>query len=244
MFKIFGIGVAVGIVLSIIQNTFKIDSELFLSYYWKLAILFLLMVVAINAIYFIFKAKKINKIIPLLSECKYQEYIDKMEDILKKAKGKYLRNTIKVNLSAGYIGKREYEKALNILNSVNEKSLKSEQFRFVYWTNICCATFRLGDYDKFQKIYNSKWSLLEEYRNNKNYVEPIAQLEVANDIAKGDFEGAEKLLQELRAKNTDLKLQQDYDELEKIIAQNRSKNQYGLGRECKTSSTICAWRTA
>lgn len=39
--KLVGLGIILGVVMSIIQIIFKIDSKLFFSYYWKFSLVFL-----------------------------------------------------------------------------------------------------------------------------------------------------------------------------------------------------------
>ncbi|NLZ75776.1 MAG: hypothetical protein GX914_04660 [Erysipelotrichia bacterium] len=114
--KLVGLGIILGVVMSIIQIIFKIDSKLFFSYYWKFSLVFLLLVVLINVVYFVIMAKKIDNMLKLYNEGRYQEYITEMEKILEKAKGTQLKNMIRINLSAGYLKNNEYEKSLNVLD--------------------------------------------------------------------------------------------------------------------------------
>ena len=59
--KMIAIGVILGLVLLAIQIGFKIEQELFLSYYWKISIVFLLLVLVINIIYLMIYSKKYKK---------------------------------------------------------------------------------------------------------------------------------------------------------------------------------------
>ena len=129
--KMIAIGVILGLVLLAIQIGFKIEQELFLSYYWKISIVFLLLVLVINIIYLMIYSKKIQKALILLNEDKIEQYIDEMELILQKIKGENFRDLVKINLTAGYIKNREYQNSLDILNTIEEKQVKNEILKMV-----------------------------------------------------------------------------------------------------------------
>lgn len=216
--KLVGLGIILGVVMSIIQIIFKIDSKLFFSYYWKFSLLFLLLVVLINVVYFVIMAKKIDNMLKLYNEGRYQEYITEMEKILEKAKGTQLKNMIRINLSAGYLKNNEYEKSLNVLDSIVEKKLNNQQqLEFAYWNNKCETYFGLKDYQKFEEIYNLKLSLFEKFQDNDYHQQSVLELKLLNYIVKEQFEEARDLLQELRNKFSDSKNQKFYAEIEKNI---------------------------
>ena len=70
--------------------------------YWIASITLVLGAVLINLCYSLIYFNKSKKIIKLLSEEKPQEYIAGIENLLKTAKGKNLRNILELNLAAGY----------------------------------------------------------------------------------------------------------------------------------------------
>ncbi len=215
--KMIAIGVILGLVLLAIQIGFKIEQELFLSYYWKISIVFLLLVLVINIIYLMIYSKKIQKALILLNEDKIEQYIDEMELILQKIKGENFRDLVKINLTAGYIKNREYQKSLDILNSIEEKQVKNEILKLVYWINMAVSHFRLENYDKFKEIYKAQKNLFEKYQDNENYGEPIGQLQILSAIIDDNLEVAQQLLDVLKNKWVNLHNQKDYEELEKII---------------------------
>ncbi|MGI6509806.1 MAG: hypothetical protein ACOX1L_04410 [Erysipelotrichaceae bacterium] len=220
--KIIAASVILGLVMVAVQNGFKIESELFLSYYWKFSIVFLLMILVINIIYIMIYSKKIQKALALLNEDKIEQYIAEMERILQKIKGRDFINLVKINLTAGYLKNREYQKSLDVLNSIEEKQIKNEILKLVYLINKAVSYFRLENYDKFKEIYNSQKAIFEKYRDNEDYGEPIGQLEVLSAVIEERTETAKQLLDKLRARWANLNNQQDYDELEKIIESKKA----------------------
>ncbi len=217
IFTIIGLSIILGLVLLIIQLGFNIEFETLMSYYWKIALLFLLLILIFNFIYMMYYADKIKKALVLLNEGKNQEYIAEMETILQKIKVKEYRDLIKINLSAGYINNKEYEKSLNILNSVAEKQIRNEQLKLVYWINKAISYFRIGDFDSCKEIYNQQKVFFEKYQDDDNYGESIGQIEVLHALVEEDLIKAEQLLQNLKAKWNTATQQKNYDELERII---------------------------
>ena len=140
-----------------------------------------------------------------------------MELILQKIKGENFRDLVKINLTAGYIKNREYQKSLDILNSIEEKQVKNEILKLVYWINMAVSHFRLENYDKFKEIYKAQKNLFEKYQDNENYGEPIGQLQILSAIIDENLEVAQQLLDVLKNKWVNLHNQKDYEELEKII---------------------------
>ncbi len=220
--KIIAASVILGLVMVAVQTGFKIESELFLSYYWKFSIVFLLMILVINIIYIMIYSKKIQKALTLLNEDKIEQYIAEMELILQKIKGRDFINLVKINLTAGYLKNREYQKSLDVLNSIEEKQIKNEILKLVYLINKAVSYFRLENYDKFKEIYDSQKAIFEKYRDNEDYGEPIGQLEVLSAVIEDRPETAKQLLDKLRVRWSNLSNQKDYDELEKIIESKKA----------------------
>ncbi len=220
--RIIGLSVILGLGLLAVQIGFKIDSKVLLSYYWKIALVFLLLVLVINFIYLSVYVNNIKNAMLLLEQEKYEEYIQKMENLLNKAKGETLINIIKVNLTAGYIKNNEYQKSLNLLNSIDQSKLKGEPLNLVYAINLAVSYFRLDNFDKFKEVYNLQKIIFDKYQEDGNYGEPIKQLMILNDIVENNYDKALELLEKLKANNSNLKRKQEYDELENIILSKKA----------------------
>jgi hypothetical protein len=98
-------GIAYGMALLFCGNIFELsDSQMKLLYICS-AIAIFIITLTINLVYNFIYARKINKLIPLLEEEKYDDYIDKMTAIRNKVKSKYIRDTVQLNLNSGFDGK-------------------------------------------------------------------------------------------------------------------------------------------
>ena len=97
IFKIIIIGICLGIVLIIIRNLFQIDESVFMKGYITAAILVIIAAVIINILYFMYYRKKINSAVELFNSGKTQEFISELNEMLKKAKGKGVKNLINLN---------------------------------------------------------------------------------------------------------------------------------------------------
>lgn len=115
--KIVLIGVCFGLILLFLKISFRIDDAAFMHGYWIAAVAIVLGAVLINVCYNLIYFNKVKKIAKLLSEEKPQEYIDGIENLLKTAKGKTLRNILELNLAAGYIEVKQFDIAIPMLEN-------------------------------------------------------------------------------------------------------------------------------
>lgn len=209
-FKIIGIGVLIGIVLTVIQVNTGIERGVFLNYFLMASIIFLIGFIVFNTAYFGYYASKIAKIAPLYQEKKYDEYNKQMEELLKKAKIRQIQGVLRISLSAGYIQNNEFEKALKTLEEVDIKQLSGEKLKLVYWLNLCTVYFRLSILDKFFDTYDINKKLFEKYKNDKEYGENIFQINLIHTALEGNFEDARWLIEG--------KSPQDKKEYEELIS--------------------------
>lgn len=226
IWKPIGLGVILGVLMIMLQQRLDVDSDLFLSYYWKIAIAFLLLAVLINLTYYLIMVKKLKDIMAFFEQEDYSTFIERMEAVLIKAKGKHLINVIKINLAAGYSSNKDYAKALDLLNEVDVRSLNHADISLVYWVNRCGVHFKLGDYETFRTDYVLQTALFEKYRDHASYDEALAQLEVLHDIVQGNWKAADQGLAEIRTRWPHSKHQGDYEELQKIIDQDGGTSTY------------------
>lgn len=221
--RVLSLGLIIGIILLILQIVFKIDSSKLMSYYWKIGVAIILLLAIINTIYFVVFSVILKKKLQLFYEGKYDQYNREMEKILQRAKGENLKNIIRINLSAGYIGNNEYESAKEVLDKVELLRLRDEKLRLVYSINRCVCDFKLENYEKFKEDYMANQELFKKYETEQGYAESIAQLEITKCIVEKDFSNARELLYKTRDKYKDSKIKEDYSELEKIINENISE---------------------
>ena len=130
--KIVLIGVCFGLILLFLKISFRIDDAAFMHGYWIAAVAIVLGAVLINVCYNLIYFNKVKKIAKLLSEEKPQEYIDGIENLLKTAKGKTLRNILELNLAAGYIEVKQFDIAIPMLEILSHERLRGSSVNVVH----------------------------------------------------------------------------------------------------------------
>lgn len=222
--KIIIIGICLGIVLIIIRNLFRIDEKVFMQGYITAAIFVIIAAVIINLLYIMYYRKKINSAVELFNAGKTQEFISKLNEMLKKAKGKGIKNLIKLNLSAGYIETKDYSQAIKILEELPEKELKPERIKLVYYINLCNAYFYTSEFNKLSALYNSQKSLFDKYKTDNIYGGNIAELDILAAIAEKRYADAKEML--VTAANTwyESKFVDSFKQIGEILARAEIQN--------------------
>lgn len=215
--KIILYSILLGILLLIVKNIFNIEEGVLLSYYWKIALVVLVLIIIGNIAYFKYYANKHDKLLPLFNQGKYSQYIEQVESMLSKIKGETLKDHIKLNLAAAYMEEGDHEKGQYILNEINQKNLRDDLPKMVYWLNTSVAHFRLNEKEKFNNIYNSKKTLIDKFKDNELYASNIAILDICNLIINEDLKEAKMLLDQALLKYTDDKNQKELKGISQII---------------------------
>lgn len=223
--KIIFIGIILGIFLVMIQNIFQIDEDTFLHIYWIFAVVFVVGAVCINVFYNLFYQQKMRKIAALLDAGKLNEYITEIEKLLQNAKGKNLRNILKLNLSAGYIEAKQYDIAINILEELSSQHLSGSTIQMVHRLNLCMSYFYTAQYEKAMKLYQESQKIFHSHRNSKVYGGNVIVVDILAEIQNEQFESAKKLLNTARKSWKNHRLQAAFQELDQFIltAENNSK---------------------
>lgn len=206
--KMLIIGLIIGIVLTIIQVVTDVDRDVFMNLFLKAGIIFLIAVIVINTAYFAYYSNKLEKIMPLFAEKNYSEYNKQMEELLKKTKVRFIKETIRINLSAGYLENKEFEKALKILEEVKIEEMKGSPLTFVYWNNLCDVYFRTGNFKKFIEVYDANKKLFDKHRNDKNFEANVFQLDIIRLSLDGKYDSARESVAEKNLENPE-----DYEKL-------------------------------
>ncbi len=210
--KIVLLGFCIGIISVVIQNMLHIDSDVFLRYYWIAAVVIVLLILVLNIGYNFFYFKKIKNAIKLLEMCKPQEYVEIMEQLLQKAKGKGLKNLLRLNLTAGYCDLKEYEKALAVLEDMNHIPLKND-LALVHHLNLCICYFYTGQTEKAMALYQKPKESFSSYVKHPDaFRQHFLSLDILAAIAERDFEKADKLLNQAEETWHDLRSQKLYAE--------------------------------
>lgn len=198
--KIFILGVCIGIVALLIQKSFHIDEDVFMRGYYIVAIVIIIGAVLFNVLYNQYYFKKVRILSEQLLEEKPQAYIEGIQTLLKTAKGRYLQNTLRLNLTAGYMEQKRFGEAIEILEGLSEKQRKGAVVNVVYCINLFICYFETNQYEKATALYQANTQLLQKFRRGKSYGANIAILDTFMAIMKKDYQEAEDLLE--KAKQT------------------------------------------
>ena len=211
-------GIAYGMALLFCGNIFELsDSQMKLLYICS-AIAIFIITLTINLVYNFIYARKINKLIPLLEEEKYDDYLDKMTAIRNKVKSKYIRDTAQLNLSPALLGKKEYTTAVKILEELESDVRNVPLSDMVRRLNLCFCHFYLKNYDKAEALYINSKELFDRYKNIEIYHKNFVLLDLFMDICcRGKKDGLAERIKESRTKFTDRNLVGDFDYLDSLL---------------------------
>lgn len=222
--KIVLIGVCFGLILLLLKISFGIDDAAFMHGYWIAAVAIVLGAVLINAYYNLIYFTKVKKIAKLLSEEKPQEYIDGIENLLKTAKGKTLRNILELNLAAGYIEAKQFDIAIPMLEKLSHERLSGSSVNVVHKINLCLSYFETTQYEKAITVYNENQGLFQQYRHHKIYGGNIAILDMIAAIINEQYNQAEELLDTAKKMYDDPRLQKSFREILDILNKETAEN--------------------
>lgn len=223
--KLVLLGVCIGIVSMLIQHAFHIEEDVFLLGYWSIAITIILLVVLFHTGYHLLYFKKMKHAIQLLEACKPQEYIEAMEHLLQTAKGKELKKVLRLNLTAGYCDLKEYEKALQILESMDNGKLKGG-LQLVHHLNLCICYFYTGQIEKAMTLYQIPKESFSIYRKHPDsFTQYFFSLDILAAIATKDLRKADTLLKQAEETWHDPRSQKMYTETRSLLlAQKKETN--------------------
>lgn len=214
--KIVGIGFVLGILLLIIQKTLSIPDDIFRKGYWIMGIFVIVGAVLFNVLYNLSYSKKIQKAIGLLKEGKCKAYIEQIEKIKEKAKGKTLRSVLDVNLSAGYYDLKQYDKTIAILEPLAKVKLRDE-IRIVWLLNLCLSYFYVQQNDKAMALYLQSKNTCEKFKRMGKYTENIMLLQIFVALEKNEVALASELVERLEKQVTDESIKEELLEIRKKI---------------------------
>ncbi len=210
--KIIGIGFICGIFLLFIQRFFSIPEDIFLKYYYVIGFSVIILTVLFNVLYNLSYCKKINKAIVLFKNGRPKEYIDQMERIKEKAKGRALRRLIDINLGAGYYDLKQYDKAIALLEPLSKEKLRGA-LQIVCLLNLCLSYFRAQENKKAMALYDQSKNKFDKFKSMGKYAENIILLEIFVALEKGEPTRAEELVITLEKQVTDERVKNELSNL-------------------------------
>ena len=90
-----------------------------------------------NLIYNVVYIKKINKLVSLFDEGKFDECIDKLNAMEKTTKSKHIKNMAKLNMACAFMKKKDYVEAKYIFESFGSSLEKMPEVEMTRRLNLC-----------------------------------------------------------------------------------------------------------
>ena len=220
------LGVFFGLFLLFVKLWFQLSVEEMIRLDVFSSIAFVLISVIINISYNLFYGRKINALMPLLAEAKYDEYLDKITAIRDKVKSKHLRAIAELNRTAALTGKKEYATAVEILRELEPRVKKMTSVEMVRRLNLCLNYFYLKDYEDAETLYKDSEALFRKYKENAFYKKNFTILDLFLDLCcYGKKEGVAERIQEARKLYPEKQLQEDFEYLEELLEEGKENLQ-------------------
>ena len=216
------LGVFFGLFLLFVKLWFQLSVEDMIRLDVFSSIAFVLINVIINISYNLFYGRKINALMPLLAEAKYDEYLDKITAIRDKVKSKHLRAIAELNRTAALTGKKEYATAVEILRELEPRVKKMPSVEMVRRLNLCLNYFYLKDYEEAETLYKDSEALFGKYKENAFYKKNFTLLDLFMDLCCfGKKEGVAERIQEARKLCPEKQFQEDFAYLEEFLEEGK-----------------------
>ena len=220
------LGVFFGLFLLFVKLWFQLSVEEMIRLDVFSSIAFVLISVIINISYNLFYGRKINALMPLLAEAKYDEYLDKITAIRDKVKSKHLRAIAELNRTAALTGKKEYSTAVEILKELEPRVKKMPSVEMVRRLNLCLNYFYLKDYKEAETLYKDSEALFGKYKENAFYKKNFTILDLFMDLCcYGKKEGVAERMQEARKLCPEKQFQEDFAYLEEFLEEGKENLQ-------------------
>ena len=220
------LGVFFGLFLLFVKLWFQLSVEEMIRLDVFSSIAFVLINVIINISYNLFYGRKINALMPLLGEAKYEEYLEKITAIRDKVKSKHLRAIAELNRTAALTGKKEYGTAVEILKELEPRVKKMPSVEMVRRLNLCLNYFYLNDYEEAETLYQDSEALFGKYKENEFYKKNFTILDLFMALCcYGKKEGVAERIQEARRMYPEKQLQEDFEYLEGLLEEGKENLQ-------------------
>lgn len=220
------LGVFFGLFLLFVKLWFQLSVEEMIRLDVFSSIAFVLISVIINISYNLFYGRKINALMPLLGEAKYDEYLEKITAIRDKVKSRHLRAIAELNRTAALTGKKEYATAVEILKELEPRVKKIPHVEMVRRLNLCLNYFYLKEYKKAEALYKDSEALFGKYKENAFYKKNFTILDMFLDLCcYGKKEGMAERIQEARKLCPEKQLQEDFEYLERLLEEGKENLQ-------------------
>lgn len=214
--KVVAFGIVLGVVLTVLQNALQIEKNTFLRGYFIVGIAVIVGAALVNLLYNRHYWKQMRKAAELLGEGRTEEYVETVDRFLQRAKGRRLKNLLKLNLSAGYCDLKQYDRAIQILEELSQEKLTGV-VKMTHRLNLCLCYFYSGQNDKAVELYQASEKEFAPFRENAYYGGSLAILEILAALEKGERDRAEALLKQAKETWNYPRLQDDYRRIEERL---------------------------
>ncbi len=221
IFKVLALGICLGLLLAVVRRLLHIDATLFMRGYWIIALSAIGVAVLINVLYNLSYQQKMRKAAALLEDGCAEEYIAKTEALLQTARGRGLRNILKINLAAGHMEAKQFAAAAHILEELSHERFSTGAVKMCYCLNLCICYFYTAQYDRAKELYQTSRQVFAPFRKNKTYGGNIAEADILAAIMNGQYSQAETLLAAARASWDSPRLLDAFDNIERLLADKR-----------------------
>lgn len=187
-----------GIGVLVIQKMFfpTISDKTLMKYYFILAPVILIGAMLINIVYVRKLMKKFDALRPLVKEDP-ERYIQEVQTLLRTIKSPQIREVIKVNIGAAYGNMENYQKSIEVLETVQKKYLIGIN-RTVYDMNLAYMCFNAGKLEEGARLVKNIPSDFFERAKVDELKALIKINEIYTHIADQEEERAKKELQNHR----------------------------------------------
>jgi len=169
------------------------------------SLIFFVGAILFNLIYNVVYIKKIQKLLLLFDEGKFDECIDKL-------------NMAKLNMAFAFMKKKDYGEAKYIFECFGSSLEKMPEVEMARRLNLCFCCFYLKKYEKAQELYTESKPFFDKYRETDDYYEYFILLDMFMYVVfNKDTTEARKRLHEARLLCKDEEFEEDFEYLESII---------------------------
>lgn len=220
--KVIGVGIITGIVCVYLLIKFDIPVDHWNRYIGIFGVVVISGAVIFRLLHNPRYKKKMNEAVKLLEEGKAKEYIEAVEAMAKKEKLSSWKNATILSLPAGYCSLKEYEKAVEILESLFKAHFFGK-LKTIHLLSLCICYFHTNQGKKAMELYEKNQKRFKALRKSKLYGGNIAVLDAFVAIEKREFARANELLKYAIEEWKNPRLQESYRNLVERLQRKQSE---------------------
>lgn len=195
----------------------QVDDSTFKTLLISYVIVMILGWYAVNMFCVVRLAKRVNSLLPVLTEENDPErYLMQLTELIGNSGSRAFRGIYHINSAAAYCDMQEYEKARSVLSEIKPESVPGAN-RLAYYLNMALICMHLGEDDEALRIWNEHKNEFEKYSNNENMGAAIATLRIFSMIREGRAGDVPEEIRHFRSRWTRKRELKEADFLESMI---------------------------